>query len=331
MIGPAAEEHAATQVDEERQVVRHAGRGSVGVGVAIVFGGRRHLEDLVDHARGIDHAHLVTAGMCQAHVLAVCRSRYRPGHGPAEVDVVDQHGVQPLFRFQIDNGQGVRIHPAAFQLRGGHLVAGQDVCDVGIFAVGRDADVTQAGTAVDQSHVLDVFRRRIDQSHIRRHVVAIRRVEREVVDNDQRDSVRRHGRRNRFAGQRHRTDLFALFEIDERDIVVKAVAHVQCLTVGTDGGSDGGVSHGNRAGNFSGGHIDHGHHALGRRAGDVQLVAVGTQSQPGGLVWNGDSLGHLLSCDVEVQNLLRVFGRDQQGFAVRCGHHIARPEIIGGD
>lgn len=50
-----------------------------------------------------------------------------PGIGRPRIRVVQQDGVRLVRLFRINNRHGVRVHPAAVQLRGGHLVAAQHV------------------------------------------------------------------------------------------------------------------------------------------------------------------------------------------------------------
>ncbi len=81
-----------------------------------------------------------------------------------------------FFGGRVDDRQGVGVHPAALQLRGRHLVAGEDVDDVDVLAVGRDADPAHARAAVGQPDrsAPGCVAVSIDGDR-RRHVVASRR------------------------------------------------------------------------------------------------------------------------------------------------------------
>ena len=102
------------------------------------------------HFGTIDDANLVRAGQGNADVLAVGGAFDSPGVGGAEVDIVQQDGIDELFGGHVDDGQGIGVHPAAFELRGGQLVAGENVCDVSVFAVRTYGDIVQCRTAVGQ-------------------------------------------------------------------------------------------------------------------------------------------------------------------------------------
>ncbi len=100
--------------------------------------------------RAVDDADFVGAGVGGAEVFAVLGTGDGPRVGGSQIDVVEQDGVEEFFVGQADDAEGVGVHPAAFDLGGGKLVAAKGVGGVGELAVGGKADAAQGGGAVGQ-------------------------------------------------------------------------------------------------------------------------------------------------------------------------------------
>ncbi len=156
---------------------------------------------------GIDHAQLVGAGVGNADLFAVAAGGHAPRVGRPQVHVVQQHRVDELLGRRVDDAQGVGVHPAPLQLRGGHLVAGQDVGHVHVLAVGRHAQPAHARAAVGQADGRGLPGGRVDHADGGRHVVAVRAVQRQVVGHEDRLAVGRDRRGDRLAYDRHSGDL----------------------------------------------------------------------------------------------------------------------------
>ena len=127
---------------QERQIVGHVGGRGRSIDPAVVRAaaffvvlGGGHGGQLLQQGLRVDHAQLVRAGVADTDQLPVRRGRHAPRIGRAKVHVVQEHGVDQLLFHRVDDRHRVGVHPAALELRGGHLVPGKNVNGVNVLAV----------------------------------------------------------------------------------------------------------------------------------------------------------------------------------------------------
>ena len=137
---------------------------------------------------------------------------------------------------RVDDRQGVGVHPAAFQLRGRHLVAGEDVGDVGVLAVGRDADARARSCCRWAGGSRSVWLVAVSITvTIGRHVVGVGRDR--SAGGWSRTPILPSGVIAAAIGSRiagTRAISFLRRQVDHRHVVVEAVADVEPLAVGAD-------------------------------------------------------------------------------------------------
>ncbi len=250
------------------------------------------------------------------------------GIGGPQVDVVQQHRVQQLLRRHVDDAQRVGVHPAPFQLRGRHLVAGQDLGDVGVRAIGRDADFLHAGTAVGQADLRSLQRAQVDHRHFGRHVVRIGSIDRQQVADESQAAVGRDGDLVRFADRLDTSRLLVGLQVDHRHVVVETVADQQPLAARHQGGSARRVPDRDRRGDLAGRHVDDTGRALDAAAGDVQLGAVGRHGQARRSRWTSDRLGDVAARHIDDQDLPSVGREHKQALPIRGGNHIDGTDVL---
>ncbi len=202
------------------------------------------------------------------------------------------------------------------ELRGRHLVVGENVYGIEVSPVRRNADAPHARTAVGQPDRGGLVAGRVDRRDRCRHVVRRRTIQGQMVDHEHRLAVGRDHRRNRLAENRHAGDLLARIQVDHRNVIVEAVADIKPSTVGSDRRASGRMANRNRTDQPPGTSVNDRDRALRRGARNVKLRPVGAQDLTARLGRHGNRPHHLAAGDIDNCDLTCVGIGHKQGLAV---------------
>ncbi len=196
-----------------------------------------------------------------------------------------------------------------------------------MLAVGRDTYAAQARAPVRQPNVGHGVAGRVNRADVARHVVPVRRIQRQVIGHQDHLAVGRDGRSDRLADHRHPGHFLLGRKVDHRNVIVEPVADIQPLSVRRDRWGGGGVTCRDGQRDPPGRNVDQANGPLRRGTGDVERGAVGTEHQARRRGRAVDGSGDFAACHVHDGNLLSILVQNEQALAVLRGDHVTRSEV----